>query len=109
MSLSLFDLSGRVAVVMGGTSGIGRTIANGLASAGADVVAAGRRKSLVDEVAGEIEELGRKTLRKTVDACDRESIDQLRDAAVSQFGAVAKVSMSLLPAMRVDASLISPP
>jgi NAD(P)-dependent dehydrogenase (short-subunit alcohol dehydrogenase family) len=88
MSLKLFDLSGRVAVVMGGTSGIGRTISTGLASAGADVVAAGRRKSLVDEVAGEVEKLGRKTLRKTVDASNRESIDQLRDAIVSHLGAV---------------------
>jgi NAD(P)-dependent dehydrogenase (short-subunit alcohol dehydrogenase family) len=88
MSLKLFDLSGRVAVVMGGTSGIGRTIGTGLASAGADVVAAGRRKSLVDEVAGEIEKLGRKTLRKTVDTSDRNSIDGLRDEVVSQLGSV---------------------
>ncbi len=88
MSLKLFDLSGRVAVVMGGTSGIGRTIAIGLASAGADVVAVGRRKPLVDEVAAELEKLGRKTLRKTVDAADRESVDRLRDAVVKQFGSV---------------------
>jgi NAD(P)-dependent dehydrogenase (short-subunit alcohol dehydrogenase family) len=88
MSLKLFDVSGRVAVVMGGTSGIGRTIAIGLASAGADVVAAGRRKSLVDEVAAEVEKLGRRTLRKIVDASDRESIDRLRDAVIEKLGSV---------------------
>ncbi len=88
MAFQLFDLSGRVAVVIGGTSGIGRCIAAGLAAAGADVVAAGRREPLVDEVADEIEQLGRKTLRKTVDASDRESIDQLRDAVVNQLGSV---------------------
>src|ERR1700685_2791117 len=52
MSFDLFDLSGRVAVVMGGTSGIGRALALGLAEAGADVVASGRREPLGNEVAG---------------------------------------------------------
>ena len=54
MSTGLFDLSGRVAVVVGGTSGIGRTIAIGLADAGADVVATGRRQALVETVSAEI-------------------------------------------------------
>ena len=49
--MNLFDLSGRTAVVVGGTSGIGRTLALGLADAGADVVATGRRIELVKEVA----------------------------------------------------------
>jgi len=86
MSIELFNLSGRVAVVMGGTSGIGRMIAVSLAQAGADVVATGRRENLVEEVAGEIEKAGRKTLRQTTDAAKRESIDALRDAVVKQWG-----------------------
>ncbi len=61
MSSTLFDLSGRVAVVVGGTSGIGRALAIGLAEAGADVVATGRRENLVSDVATQIEKLGRKT------------------------------------------------
>src|SRR5688572_4430687 len=65
MSTQLFDLSGRIALVIGGTSGIGRTLAVGLAAAGADVVATGRREALVDEVAREIEGQGRRTLRVT--------------------------------------------
>lgn len=88
MSLELFDLTGRVAVVMGGTSGIGRTLALALAAAGADVVAAGRREPLVLEAAEAIEKLGRKTLRRTVDASDRSSVDLLRDEVLSALGRV---------------------
>lgn len=84
----LFDLTGRVAVVMGGTSGIGRAIALGLARAGADVVATGRREALVNEVASEIETSGKKSLRLTVDAGNRASIDSLRDAVQRELGGV---------------------
>jgi len=88
MSLELFNLRDRVAVVMGGTSGIGRMLAVSFAEAGAHVVATGRRENLVNEVAAEIEKAGRRTLRKTTDASSRESIDALRDAVVQQFGQV---------------------
>jgi NAD(P)-dependent dehydrogenase (short-subunit alcohol dehydrogenase family) len=87
-SSKLFDLSGRVAVVMGGTSGIGRAIAIGLAESGADVVASGRREALVNEVADDIERKGKKSLRQTVDAASRASIDALRDAVVEKLGGV---------------------
>ncbi len=53
MSKNLFSLEGRVAVVVGGTSGIGRVLALGLAEAGADVVATARRAPLIDEVAAQ--------------------------------------------------------
>lgn len=86
MPHDLFELSGRLAVVMGGTSGIGRAIAVGLAQAGADVVATGRREGKVEEVAAEIEKAGRKSLRLTVDAADRASIDALRAAVLDRFG-----------------------
>ncbi len=88
MSLDLFSLTGRVAVVAGGTSGIGRALALGLAEAGADVVATGRRQELVSEVAAEIESLGRKTLRQATDAANRGSVDSLRDAVLQSFGRV---------------------
>ncbi len=86
--MSLFDLTGRTAVVVGGTSGIGRTIALGLADAGADVVATGRRTALVDQVAGEIEARGRRTLRVTCDVGDMPSLERLRDACLGAFGKV---------------------
>ena len=73
MSLELFSLAGRVAVVMGGTSGIGRMLAIALADAGAAVVATGRRENLVHDVAADIEKAGRRTLRKTTDAAKREA------------------------------------
>jgi NAD(P)-dependent dehydrogenase (short-subunit alcohol dehydrogenase family) len=73
---------------MGGTSGIGRTLAVGLAKAGADVVATGRRENLVDEVASEIAKAGRKTLRLPTDASSRESVDALRDTVIRELGSV---------------------
>ncbi len=82
------DLSGRVAVVIGGTSGLGRVMAMGLAKAGADVVVTGRRQNLVDEIAGEIEALGRRTIRRTADVMDRAGLEALRDEAVSKLGGV---------------------
>jgi NAD(P)-dependent dehydrogenase (short-subunit alcohol dehydrogenase family) len=88
MSLELFNLTGRLAVVMGGTSGIGRSLAVGLAEAGADVVAAGRRETLVNEVATQIEGLGKRTIRHPADALSRDSVDRLRDTVVAQFGRV---------------------
>src|SRR5438105_4643799 len=88
MSSKLFDLTGRVAVVIGGTSGIGRMLALGLAEAGADVVATGRREQLVSEIADEIEKLGRKTLRLATNAQSRESIDSFRDATLKALGRV---------------------
>jgi NAD(P)-dependent dehydrogenase (short-subunit alcohol dehydrogenase family) len=86
--MSLFDLSGRVAVVVGGTSGIGRALALGLADAGADVVATGRREAHVTEVAAEIESRGRRTLRVPSDVGDTASLERLREACVAEFGKV---------------------
>lgn len=88
MLANFMDLGGRVAVVMGGTSGIGRALAVGLAQAGADVIPTGRRGELVSQVCAEIEAAGRKTLRHACDVGSRASIDGFRDAVVAQFGSV---------------------
>jgi NADP-dependent 3-hydroxy acid dehydrogenase YdfG len=82
------DLTGRVAVVIGGTSGLGRAIAIGMAESGATVVPTGRREQQLDEVCSEIEKGGHKTLRHTMDIGDRASIDALRDAVMQEFGQV---------------------
>jgi NAD(P)-dependent dehydrogenase (short-subunit alcohol dehydrogenase family) len=83
-----FDLTGKVAVVIGGTSGIGRAIAHGLAEAGADVVATSRRKEQVEETAREIEARGRRTLRVVSDVNTRRSIEKLLEACVETLGKV---------------------
>ena len=83
-----FDLAGRVAVVVGGTSGIGQALARGLAEAGADVIPTGRRADLVDAAAKEIEALGQRSLRVTSDVLDRASLQSLLDKTVAQFGKV---------------------
>ncbi len=88
MPRALFDLSGRVAVVIGATSGIGRVLAQGLASAGASVVPTGRRRELVEQAAAEIERLGSKSLAQPCDVSSRESVDRLRDAVLEKFGRV---------------------
>jgi NAD(P)-dependent dehydrogenase (short-subunit alcohol dehydrogenase family) len=82
------NLHGRVAVVIGGTSGLGRAIAMGLAEAGADVAATGRRADLVDRAADEISGLGRRTLRLPVDALSRGSLDAFSSAVVYGLGGV---------------------
>ena len=87
MSSSL-DLTGRVAVVIGATSGLGRAIAIGLAQNGADVVASGRRQGCAEEVASEIRALGRKAVAAPCDVADRTSLETLRDGALAEFGHV---------------------
>lgn len=88
MTKSLFDLSGRTAVVIGGTTGLGYAIAIGLAEAGADVVATSRRAEQVTQVAAEIEALGRKTLPVASDVMDRVSLVALHDEVIAKFGKV---------------------
>ena len=88
MGQSLFDLSGKTAVVAGGTSGIGRTLALGLADAGADVVVVGRREDAVLETAAAIEARGRRTLRLTADVTSRASLQSVSDACMREFGKV---------------------
>jgi NAD(P)-dependent dehydrogenase (short-subunit alcohol dehydrogenase family) len=88
MAKSLFDLNGRVAVVVGGTSGIGRVLALGLADAGADVVATARRAPLVEAVAAEIEARGRRTLRITTDVLDSQSLSRAADAILRDLGRI---------------------
>ena len=88
MTYSPLELSGKVAVVVGGTSGIGRAIAHGFAQAGADVIPTSRRTEHVDVAAREIEEFGRRSLRVTSDVSDRASLERVLSEAVQAFGKV---------------------
>jgi NAD(P)-dependent dehydrogenase (short-subunit alcohol dehydrogenase family) len=82
------DLEGKVAVVVGGSSGIGRTLALGLARGGADVVSSARRLELVNTLADEIEGLGKRSLRVACDVADRGSLENLLKACIEKFGKV---------------------
>ena len=88
MSASIFDLQGKTAVVIGGTTGIGHALSLGLADAGADVVASARRAEQVEQTAAQIEAKGRRTLRRTSDVQDRASLEALRDEVLKAFGKV---------------------
>src|SRR3954467_2865968 len=88
MAYDKLSLDGRVAVVIGGTSGIGKTLSLGLADAGAHVVASSRRQSEVDNTAAEIEGKGRRTLSRTSDVLLRGSIERLCSETVNALGRV---------------------
>jgi NAD(P)-dependent dehydrogenase (short-subunit alcohol dehydrogenase family) len=88
MMRNYLQLTDRVAVVIGATSGIGRTLAVGLAGLGANVVPTGRRADAVECVCREIELAGRRTLRQATDITSRKSIEDLRDRVLENFGRV---------------------
>ncbi|HZI50260.1 MAG TPA: SDR family oxidoreductase [Terriglobia bacterium] len=85
---NLLDITDRVIVAMGATSGLGRAIAVGLARHGAIVVPSGRRDEQLSALCAEIDATGNRTLCQTSDVRDRDSVDRLRDAVLEKFGRV---------------------
>ena len=85
---SLFDLTGRVAVVTGGSIGLGRQMAEGLAEMGADLVLCARKKERCEQAAGELRELGIETLAVGCDVKNPSNVQELVDATTSQFGRI---------------------
>ena len=88
MSYTPLALNDKVAVVIGGTSGIGRAIALGLAEAGADVIPTSRRMEQIEATAHEIEARGRRALRVASDVADRASLQRVLDESLAAFGHV---------------------
>src|SRR5215813_14371440 len=88
MSYSRLELNDKVAVVVGGTSGIGLAIAKGMAEAGAHVVPTSRRMDVVESAAAEIEQRGRRSLRVASDVSDRASLQNVLDESIATFGKV---------------------
>jgi NAD(P)-dependent dehydrogenase (short-subunit alcohol dehydrogenase family) len=82
------SLATRTAVVIGGTSGIGLTLAKGFAEAGANVVPTGRRADLVRDAVCAIQKLGRKSLAVPCDITDRGTLEALSDAVARELGPV---------------------
>ncbi len=88
MAYTGFSLEGKTALVVGGTSGLGKAISLGLAASGANVVPTGRRPGEVSKTAEEIRRLGAKSLEAAGDATDRKSLQQVIDKVVGEFGAI---------------------
>jgi NAD(P)-dependent dehydrogenase (short-subunit alcohol dehydrogenase family) len=83
-----FDLSGRVAVITGGASGLGLAITRALAECGATVVPCGRRVDMLKAACQSIEQEGGKAIAHTADVSSRQSLDQLREAVLGELGHV---------------------
>jgi len=81
----LFDLTGKVALVVGGAGGIGHAQALGLADAGADVVVASRKLEHLEPVAKEIRTRGRKSLAVTVEVTKEQSVADMVDSVLKKF------------------------
>ena len=88
MSLELFDLSGKVAMVTGSTRGLGETAAKALARAGADVAICGRKRDDLDRVSSAIKELDRDSAGFFLDVTSKESVLEGVDGIMNHFGKV---------------------
>ncbi len=86
MPKSCLDLTGRVAVIFGGTSGLGKAIALGLAEHGATAIPTGRRAPELASVCAELRTLGHQAFEQTCDARDPASIEDLRSQILAKFG-----------------------
>jgi NAD(P)-dependent dehydrogenase (short-subunit alcohol dehydrogenase family) len=86
--LDTFDLSGRVAIVTGGSRGIGRAIAGGFAAMGAHVVVASRKADACDEAAALIRAEGGSALSVPTHVGEPEQLERLVEATVAEFGGV---------------------
>lgn len=85
MSESLFDLTGKVAIVTGTSRGLGQYFARALAKAGADLVITSRNIESLKPIHHEIESLGRKALPLELDVRDQASISKMAEAAVAHY------------------------
>jgi gluconate 5-dehydrogenase len=85
---NMFDLTGKVAVVTGGSGGAGKAISIGLALYGADIVCTSRTLSTLEETAAEVKKLGKKALPVSCDVTDPKSVDAMMKKTIEEFGKV---------------------
>ena len=84
----IFDLSGRVAIITGGSVGLGRQMADGLAEMGATLVLCARKKDRCEQAAAELQAAGAKVLALSCDVKDPASIQKVADATLEKFGRI---------------------
>jgi len=84
----LFDLTGRVAIITGGSIGLGRQMAEGLAEMGANIVLCARKQERCHQAAEELQQLGVKAIALACDVKSPASIQEVVDATLSQFGKI---------------------
>jgi NAD(P)-dependent dehydrogenase (short-subunit alcohol dehydrogenase family) len=84
----LLDLSGRVAIITGGSTGLGRQMAEGLGEMGANLVLCARKKERCEQAAEKLNQLGVKTLALGCDVKNAEQVQAVVNATVSQFGRI---------------------
>ena len=107
MPEGIVTLRDKIAVVLGGTSGIGHAIALAYARAGANVIVSSRRADLVAQTAAELRALGSRTLEQTSDVTDRPSLEALCTAVVQEFGRVDILSVTSGMLIRVASADMS--
>jgi len=88
VSLNLFNLTGKIAIVTGASRGLGQYLARALALAGADLVITSRTIESLQEFTAEIESLGRRVLPLVLDVRDHQSIQKMADAAYRHYGKI---------------------
>ena len=107
-SRDLFDLSGKTAIITGGSRGLGREMALAFAEHGADVVVASRKVENCEDVARQIRSMGRRALAVGYHAASWDDAQRLADTAISEFGTidilVNNAGMSPLYSSLVDVS-----
>jgi NAD(P)-dependent dehydrogenase (short-subunit alcohol dehydrogenase family) len=105
---SLFDLTGRVAIVTGGTRGIGRSIAEGFVAAGAGVVVASRKADACAETEKALTEMGGEALGVATHLGDLDALRPLVERTVERFGRLDIVVNNAATALREDLGHFSP-
>ena len=85
---NLFDLTGKVAVITGGSGALGKAVSAGLAANGVDLVVCSLEPDALEELSEEIQKTGRKALPVFCDVTDPESVDQMVSRALKEFGKI---------------------
>ena len=88
MALRSLSLEGKVAIVTGGGTGLGKAMSHAMARAGADIVVVARRIELIEETASEVREIGRRAMAIPTDVTNSQQVESMVERTISEFGKV---------------------